>query len=155
MITPRVTALCVISRERPQGREFLVQCADDEAYYRFPGGAIEFGETAAEAIRREMREEYDLDVTVGRLWIVNENIFVDRDQSGHTVSLIHTGQIDQADVVDDLRHKEHADVKLVWRSPQAWATKPVYPAGIVALLHSTLEPIVHLISPTAVPKLRV
>jgi ADP-ribose pyrophosphatase YjhB (NUDIX family) len=131
-----------------------VQCADDEAFYRFPGGAIEFGETAADAIRREMREEYDLAVTVGPLWIVNENMFIDRDQSGHTVSLIHTGQIDQAIVVDDLRHKEHADVKLVWRSAAAWATKPVYPAGIAAFLHTALEPIVHLVSPTTAPKLR-
>jgi heptosyltransferase-1 len=55
--SPRITAACVITRERPQGREFLVQCADDEAFYRFPGGMIEFGETAADTICRELREE--------------------------------------------------------------------------------------------------
>ena len=149
MKTPRTTALCIISRECPQGREFLVQCTDDEAFYRFPGGGIDFGETAAEAIRREMREEYDLDVTVGPLWIVNENIFVDRDLSGHEVSLIHTGELNQA-IVDELRHKEHADVKLVWRSPAAWATRPVYPAGIEPYLRAPADAIVHLVSPTAV-----
>jgi ADP-ribose pyrophosphatase YjhB (NUDIX family) len=154
MNTPRATALCVITRERPQGREFLVQCADDEAFYRFPGGGIDFGETAAAAIRREMREEYDFDVNVGPLWIVNENIFVDRDLSGHEVGLIHMAELEQAMTVDELRHKEHADVKLVWRSPAAWATKPVYPAGIAPYLRAPADGIVHLVSPTADPKLR-
>ena len=154
MNIPRVSALCAISRERSHDREFLVQCADDEAFYRFPGGAIEFGETAADTIRREMREEYDLAVTVGPLWIVNENIFVDRGQSGHSVSLIHLGQIDQAILVDEMRHKEYTDIKLVWRPAAAWSTKPIYPAGIEACLHAAIEPIVHLISPTAAPKLR-
>jgi 8-oxo-dGTP diphosphatase len=154
MITPRVTALCVISRERQHDHQFLVQCADDEAFYRFPGGAIEFGETAADAIRREMREEYELAVTVGPLWIVSENIFVDRDQSGHAISLIHTGDLNQAIVTDEMRHREHSDVKLVWRSSAAWITKPVYPAGIEAYLQATTGPIIHLVSPTGVPKLR-
>jgi ADP-ribose pyrophosphatase YjhB (NUDIX family) len=150
MNSPRVTALCVITRERSHGREFLVQCADDEAFYRFPGGMIEHGEMAADTIRREMREEYDLAVTVGPLWVVNENIFTDRDRLWHIISLIHTAQLDEAISVDELRHKEYTDVKLVWRSPAAWATKPVYPAGIQAHLHSAMEPIIHLVSPTEV-----
>jgi 8-oxo-dGTP diphosphatase len=150
MNIPRITALCTIVRERPQGREFLVQCADDEAFYRFPGGGIEFGETAADTIRREMREEYYLGVTVGPLWIVNENIFTDRDQVGHAISLIHTGQLNAAITVDAVRHKEYTDIKLVWRSAVAWETKPVYPAGIHAYLHGAMEPILHLISPPGV-----
>jgi 8-oxo-dGTP diphosphatase len=154
MTTPRVTALCVIFREHQHDRQFLMQCADDEAFYRFPGGAIEFGETAADAIRREMCEEYDLAVTVGPLWIVNENIFVDHDQSGHAISLIHTGDLNQVIVTDEIRHKEHSSVKLVWRSSTAWTTKPVYPAGIEAYLQATAGPIIHLVSPTGVPKLR-
>lgn len=148
--SPRITALCVITRERPHGREFLVQCADDEAFYRFPGGMIEFGETAADTIRREMREEYDLAVTVGPLWVVNENIFTDREQVGHAISLIHIGQLNTAIAADELRHKEYTDIKLVWRSALAWATKPVYPAGIRAYLHAAMEPIIHLVSPPGV-----
>lgn len=148
MNSPRATALCLIARERPHGWEILMQCADDEAFYRLPGGMIEFGETAADTIRREMREEYDLFVTVGPLWMVNENIFVDDDQVGHSISLIHTGQLKQGIVVDELRHKEYEDVKLVWRSSEAWANKPVYPAGITAYLHAEMEAIIHLVSAT-------
>jgi hypothetical protein len=43
--------------------------------------------------------------------------------------------------------KEYTDIKLVWRSPVAWATKPVYPAGIQAYLLAATEPIIHLVSP--------
>ena len=149
MDVPRVTALCLITRECPHGREFLVQCADDEAFYRFPGGMIEFGETAAETIRREMHEEYDLAVTVGPLWMVNENFYVDSDQVGHSISLIHLGEIDEGVAIDELRHKEYTDIKLVWRGSAAWATKPVYPEGITAYLHSEMKRIIHLVSPTS------
>ncbi|BCG60801.1 hypothetical protein PUR_42260 [Paenibacillus sp. URB8-2] len=44
---------------------FLVQCDTDESFYRFPGGSIEFGETASEAIVRELLEGFDLTVSVG------------------------------------------------------------------------------------------
>jgi ADP-ribose pyrophosphatase YjhB (NUDIX family) len=125
-----------------------VQCADDETFYRFPGGMIEYGETAADTIRREMREEYDLAVTVGPLWVVNENRFTDRDRLWHAISLIHTGQLDEALAVDEVRHREYSDVKLVWRGPAAWANRPVYPAGIQGHLHAAMEPIIHLVSPT-------
>jgi 8-oxo-dGTP diphosphatase len=147
MNAPRTTALCVIMRERSDGREFLVQCADDEAFYRFPGGKIEFGETAADTIRREMREEYDLAVAIGPLWIVNENIFTDREQAGHAISLIHIGWLTTAAAFEELRHKEYDDIKLVWRSSVAWATKPIYPAGIPTYLSAVIGPIIHLVSP--------
>ena len=91
-----------------------------------------------------------LRVTVGPLWVVNENIFTIREQVGHAISLIHTGQLNQAIAVDAVRHKEYTDIKLVWRSSVAWVTKPVYPAGIQAYLHAAIEPIIHLVSPTGV-----
>lgn len=41
----------------------------------FPGGSIEFGETAKEAIVRELMEESDLKIDVQELAVVNEHIF--------------------------------------------------------------------------------
>lgn len=61
----------------------LVQCDENESFYRFPGGSIEFGETAKEAIMRELMEEYNLKVCVQELAVVNEYIFEwDREFQG-------------------------------------------------------------------------
>ena len=44
-------------------------------YFTVFGGSIELGETAQEAIMRELMEEYDLKVDVQELAIVSEHIF--------------------------------------------------------------------------------
>ena len=36
--------------------------------YEFPGGKIEAGESGEDAVKRELKEELDLDVTVGSLY---------------------------------------------------------------------------------------
>jgi 8-oxo-dGTP pyrophosphatase MutT (NUDIX family) len=146
MRKPRLTALGVIYRQRDDQREFLVQCADNEAFYRFPGGSIEFGETAAETIVRELLEEYELEVTVGALWIVNENFFAYRAKSGHTVNLLHLCHLTSETAFRELRHKEYDDIKLAWRCQSHFQHRPLYPQGIQAYLHAEMEQIVHLVS---------
>jgi len=43
--------------------------------YTLPGGHIELGETAEEAVRREVKEEVGLDVEVERLLLMQEAIY--------------------------------------------------------------------------------
>jgi mutator protein MutT len=50
------------------GRVVLIERRrETETYYLFPGGRIEVGETAVEAVAREIKEELGLDVVVGSL----------------------------------------------------------------------------------------
>src|SRR4051794_11701299 len=59
---------------RKDGLAVLVQCDSEESFYRFPGGGVEFGEAAAEAIKRELIEEFDLQAEIGALACLNESI---------------------------------------------------------------------------------
>jgi ADP-ribose pyrophosphatase YjhB (NUDIX family) len=78
-------ALGVVRR----GRDLLLidgyDIVKDERFYRFVGGGIEFGETAADAVIREFEEELDVTVEPIRLLGVVENIFTYEDEPGHEI----------------------------------------------------------------------
>ncbi|MEX2081522.1 MAG: NUDIX domain-containing protein, partial [Dehalococcoidia bacterium] len=55
----------------------------EQAFYRPLGGGIEFGETAEEAVIREMREEIGAETRVMRHLMTVENLFTYEGQPGH------------------------------------------------------------------------
>lgn len=80
----RVLALALILHPRTQAilvNEF--QDASGRVLHRPLGGGIEFGETAEQALRRELAEELRADIEVGEQLTVVENIFTFNDVPGH------------------------------------------------------------------------
>jgi 8-oxo-dGTP diphosphatase len=71
-----------------QGRLFLArrgpQAKNERGLWEFPGGSVEFGETLSQALRREMREEYGVEIAVGDLLDVVDHILPEENQ--HWVS---------------------------------------------------------------------
>jgi 8-oxo-dGTP diphosphatase len=67
-----------------QGRLFLARrgpaAQNEQGLWEFPGGAVEFGETLAQALRREMQEEYGVEVEVGELLDVVDHILPQEGQ---------------------------------------------------------------------------
>ncbi len=55
----------VLLGSRPEGKPYA-------GYWEFPGGKIEPGESAAEALAREMKEELDLELSESYPWFVRE-----------------------------------------------------------------------------------
>ncbi len=67
------------------GRVLLHRAAGDD-FWALPGGRLQVGETASEALRREMREEIDAEVEVGGLLWVIENFFTHAPLDQHDLS---------------------------------------------------------------------
>ena len=57
-------------------------------FYRPPGGGVEFGERAEDALRREMHEEFNAEVTDVRLLGTLESIFDYHGQQGHEIVFV-------------------------------------------------------------------
>ena len=70
------------------GKLFLARrgpkAKNERGLWEFPGGSVEFGETLADALKREMREEYDIEIAVGELLDVVDHILPKEGQ--HWVS---------------------------------------------------------------------
>ncbi|MBQ6655084.1 MAG: GNAT family N-acetyltransferase [Erysipelotrichaceae bacterium] len=59
-----------------KGERFLMVRSSQSGYYYSVGGRIKFGETAEEAVRREVREETGTDMEIDRLGFILENYFM-------------------------------------------------------------------------------
>jgi len=135
MKKPQVRAEGIISND--DLTKFLVQCDSEESFYRFPGGGVEFGETAAEAIYREFIEEFDLRIKVGPLALINESIVEYDDVQRHDVNFLHWCKLgDSCNAFEYIWHREHDGIKLIWKNLKELELKPLYPEGIMDILRS-------------------
>ncbi len=70
------------------GRLFLARrgpaSKNEHSLWEFPGGSVEFGERLADALKREMKEEFGIEIAVGELLDVVDHILPEEGQ--HCVS---------------------------------------------------------------------
>lgn len=112
----------------------------DSAYLRAIGGGIEFGETAEVALRREFREELNMELDDVWLLGVVENIFEYEGSTGHQIA--HVFAVESTDI-DSIALDAQLHV-LDEGSPVRWIgieqlNRPLYPEGAGALLQAWLD----------------
>jgi len=109
------------------------------------GGGIEFGETGAAAVAREVREELGCEVTnlnfVGTL----ENIFTYNGLPGHELVLVFDGEfldksIYQCEFIPGVESNGH-QFRAKWLDVESFsAALPLYPHGLVEMLRANQRP---------------
>lgn len=80
----RVAGVCI------EAGKVLLHSEDRIDFWVLPGGRPLLGEIAADALRREMREEIAADVEVGRLLWVVENLFTFEGEAFHEIGFYFT-----------------------------------------------------------------
>lgn len=109
----RVYGICInergeilLSDESHTGRSFT----------KFPGGGLEFGEGTIDCLKREFKEEFDLDIEVGTLFYLTDffqvSAFSENDQ---VISIYYLIQVNTSRL-DELVLQPVGDEKLHWKA---------------------------------------
>ena len=118
---------------------FAYDAFKSERYCRPPGGAIEFGERAAETLRRELREEAHARLGEARLLGVLENTFELEGVPKHEIIFVFDATFADRDIY------QQDEIKLYeagWEGALKWVSLDdcrsgaiaLYPEGLLALL---------------------
>lgn len=117
-----------------QGRVLLAQRPADKpyaGYWEFPGGKIEAGETAEQALRRELHEELGIEIDDAFPWLVRQFAYPTR-----TVELnffrVHSWR-------GELHGKE--EQALAWQAPDTPDVAPMLPPNAPILHALSLPPL--------------
>ena len=111
----------------------------DPRFYRPLGGEIEFGELAADAARREIREEIGAELTDLRLLDIFENHFTFMGEQGHELVWVYEGTFADAslyecEVIECDEYGESFEAHWVPLDVFVKGGPALYPDGLLDLL---------------------
>lgn len=97
------------------GDSLLVCQNVKHGYLYLPGGHVEFGESSAEALRREFMEEAALPVLVGPLRAVVEARFVQSGRERHELGMVfHVEQVGDPPTTQPLVNSQEPKIAFAW-----------------------------------------
>jgi len=134
------------------GKVLLQKPINDDGY-SLPGGHVSHGETSAETLIREIKEEIGADIKVEKLILIGENFFPWGDkpcqQIGlyYTVSLLNEEQIplDGTFQAFDELGGQRIDLDFTWMPLDKLSQIKLYPEGISQHILSVPEHPLHFV----------
>jgi 8-oxo-dGTP pyrophosphatase MutT (NUDIX family) len=136
----RPIAICILRRE---GDIFVFEGVDSikgEVFYRPLGGAIEFGETGLQAIKREIHEEINAEITHLAFMGIMENIYTYMGNPGHEIVLVYEGDFCDSKLYNQqviMGTEDNGEkFKAMWKSVEDFAGGKaiLYPNGLLELI---------------------
>jgi ADP-ribose pyrophosphatase YjhB (NUDIX family) len=132
--------------------QVLLHRMPQEPFWTFPGGRAELGETAADTLRREMREELAADIEILRLlWIV-ENFFAYDARRYHELAFYFLMRLpDDSSYLDQTptHAGQEAEPELIFQwfrnEARVLAGLPLLPAFLQTALQDLPETTTHLV----------
>lgn len=109
----------------------------DNYFYRCLGGGIEYGEKSDEALRREFKEEIDLEIDIKKFLGIEENIFTYNGKLGHEIVFYYDIDIKDEDFRDEYKMVEDGkDDIAIWMDIEDFKSKKeiLYPDNIFRYL---------------------
>jgi 8-oxo-dGTP diphosphatase len=133
-----LVAVAVAVLQRPDGRVLLAQRLPGTpyaGYWEFPGGKVEPGETAREALARELDEELGIELTRAAPWLTRAYVYPHAHVELHFFRVLSWhgdphGRDGQA---------------IAWQIPGSFDVEPLLPAN-TAILRALVLPLVYGIS---------
>jgi ADP-ribose pyrophosphatase YjhB (NUDIX family) len=118
---------------------------DRDRFYWLPGGGLEAGETSEECLRRELMEEAALEIEIGRLLYVSENLFVESGDYRHEIILYFLARITGGPVGEPVDRRMHE-----WHRPGEQPGR-LLPPDVAAAVEADLRagftrPVLHLVT---------
>ncbi|ENU31130.1 hypothetical protein F991_01036 [Acinetobacter sp. CIP-A165] len=132
----RVKALCIFRYQNQVLLSYGYDPSKEETYLRPIGGSIEFGETALQAIKREVLEEIHQQIIHPKLLGVLENLFTFDGQQGHEIVFVYDAELVNSKLYQEV--EIHGCETNGLQYIAKWLSKaqiessryPVYPKGI-------------------------
>jgi 8-oxo-dGTP pyrophosphatase MutT (NUDIX family) len=140
----RPLAICVF---RHQDHILVMEGYDPlkkEHFYRPLGGGIEFGESSAETICRELMEEINVEVDHLSLKYLGtlENIFTYNGKPGHEIVMIYDGTLKEPGLYNQAmivgQEVDGEEFRAIWKSINEFGPGKLilYPTGLLEMLRN-------------------
>ena len=125
--------LCVRAIIQQNGK--ILVCKNKEKnYYFFPGGHINFGETAKDALERELKEELYISIKSVSFIGAVENVFREGRKKHHELDLVFNVK---AEKVKDKSKEDHID--FLFFDTKRFAKEIIFPLALRDNVHKWLK----------------